>query len=237
MPPVTIVPCDSPPPHPPRGLTRALGRRGQSLRFSLAVVSARRFSSKLVGASIAGTTRSGFEANGECSRSVRRLPRLAAVLPSPKRSRLPASTSALLFPLWCRRRDQWSSPWCCAPDPTTNDSSRETWWSSWSATTARTSGPTALRLSPSKWRSMQHPRPTSFHTRSESTHHPALPEPGTVPLVTGGVPGRPNNALKPTRLSACLLGGRTSGHNRAVQQPCTSSAARLNARVRRRIRR
>ena len=43
----------------------------------------------------------------------------------------------------------------------------------------------------------------------------------------------PNQALKLTRLSGCLLGGRTSGHNRGVPCSCTSSAVQLSAGVRR----
>jgi hypothetical protein len=46
------------------------------------------------------------------------------------------------------------------------------------------------------------------------------------------LPGRPNKALKPTRLWACLLRGPASAQNLAVHGFCNSSAARLSAGVR-----
>ena len=40
-----------------------------------------------------------------------------------------------------------------------------------------------------------------------------------------------NQALKLTRRAGCLLGGRASGHNRAVPCTCTSPAVQLSAGV------
>ena len=58
---------------------------------------------------------------------------------------------------------------------------------------------------------------------------PWLPSPAPA-----GYRGRlPNQALKPTRLSPCLLRGPASAHNLAMHGSCNSSAARLNAGVRR----
>ena len=49
-----------------------------------------------------------------------------------------------------------------------------------------------------------------------------------------GYRGRlPNQALKLTRLSPCLLGGRASAHNLAMPCTCISPAVQLNAGVRR----
>ena len=45
----------------------------------------------------------------------------------------------------------------------------------------------------------------------------------------------PNHALKLTRLSGCLLGGRASGHNRGVLCSCTSPAVQLSAGVRQQV--
>jgi len=46
-------------------------------------------------------------------------------------------------------------------------------------------------------------------------------------------PANPSNqAFKLTRLSVCLLGGRASAHNHAVQWSCNLSAVQLNAGVR-----
>jgi hypothetical protein len=51
-----------------------------------------------------------------------------------------------------------------------------------------------------------------------------------------GYRGRlPNQALKLTRLSPCLLGGRASAHNLAMPCTCISPAVQLNAGVRQRL--
>ena len=58
---------------------------------------------------------------------------------------------------------------------------------------------------------------------------PWLPSPAPA-----GYRGRlPNQALKLTRLSPCLLGGRASAHNLAMPCTCISPAVQLNAGVRR----
>ena len=41
----------------------------------------------------------------------------------------------------------------------------------------------------------------------------------------------PNQALKLTRLSGCLLCGPASGEDRATQRPCPLSAVQLSAGV------